>query len=56
MVECFLANLPLIGGELYLCEHGQTHLVIPFSTKREITVNSMDYEKFSPQMFIDLMA
>ena len=57
MVERLIANLPIIGGEFtYLCEHGQTHLVIPFSTKQEIAVNSMDYEKFSPQMFIDLMA
>jgi hypothetical protein len=57
MVECLIANLPMKGGEFaYTCEHGYTHLVLPLPAKKEIAVKSMGYDKYTPQMLIDLMA
>jgi hypothetical protein len=57
MVDRLIANLPMYRGEFtYICEHGHTHFVMPFSAKQEIAVNSMGYEKFTPEMLIDLMA
>ena len=57
MVERFIANLPMNGGEFtYVCEHGHTHVVISLPAKQGIAVNSMGYGKFTPEMLIDLMA
>ena len=57
MVERFIVDLPMNGGEFaYICEHGHTHLVIPFPAKKESAVNYMGYGKFTPEMLIDLMA
>jgi len=57
IVERLIANLPMNGGEFtYICEHGHTHLVIPLPAKQEIAVNSKGYDKFTPEMLIDLMA
>ncbi len=57
MVECLIANLPMIGGKFtYICDHGHTHLVIPLPAKEEIAVDLDTYSKFTPEMLIDLMA
>ena len=57
MVERLIANLPMNEGEfIYVCEHGHTHLVIPLAAKQKSGVNSLGHGKFTPEMFIDLMA
>jgi hypothetical protein len=57
MVERFIVNLPMNGGKsTYVCEHGHTHLIVSIPAKQEIAVNSMEYDKFTPEILIDLMA